>query len=51
LNGIGFGGMVKYNFNFKGIEEDFYPQTNFYFINVEKTDWLNNKNHIDEIYK
>jgi hypothetical protein len=30
--------------------EYFYPQTNFYFINVFKTDYLNDKNHIDEIY-
>jgi hypothetical protein len=51
LNGIGFGGMIKYNFNFDTIiEEDFYPQTNFYFINVSKTNYLNDKKHIDEIY-
>jgi hypothetical protein len=51
LNGIGYGGMVKYNFDFNQIvDEDFYPQTNFYFINVSKTDYLNNKNHITEIY-
>jgi hypothetical protein len=51
LNGIGFGGMIKYNFDFdKIIEEDFYPQTNFYFINTSKIDFLNDKNHIDEIY-
>jgi hypothetical protein len=51
LNGIGYGGMIKYDFNFdKIIEQDFYPQTNFYFINVLKCDYLNDKNHIDEIY-
>lgn len=51
LNGIGYGGMVKYNFNFnKIIEQDLYPQTNFYFINVSKTDYLNDKEHINEIY-
>jgi hypothetical protein len=44
LNGIGYGGMVKYNFNLDVIiKEDFYPQTNFYFINVSKTDYLNDK--------
>jgi len=30
--------------------EYFYPQTNFYFINVSKTDYLNDKDHINEIY-
>ena len=51
LNGIGYGGMVKYNFdNQRIINEDFYPQTNFYFINVSKTDYLNNSDYIDETY-
>lgn len=51
LNGIGFGGMVNYNFDLdRIIQEDFYPQTNFYFINMEKTDYLNNKNYLDETY-
>ena len=52
MNGIGFGGMVKYDFNFdRIIEEDFYPQTNFYFINVSRTDYLNDKKYLDETYK
>ena len=51
MNGIGFGGMVKYDFDNKRIiNEDFYPQTNFYFINVSKTDYLNDKDYIDETY-
>jgi hypothetical protein len=51
LNGIGFGGMVKYDFDFdRIINEDFYPQTNFYFINVSKIDYLNNHAYIDETY-
>lgn len=51
LNGIGYGGMIKYDFDFnKIIEQDFYPQTNFYFINVSKIDYLNDKEHINEIY-
>jgi len=51
LNGIGYGGMIQYNFDFNQIiKEDFYPQTNFYFINISKIDYLNDKNHIDEIY-
>jgi len=52
MNGIGFGGMVKYDFNNERIiNEDFYPQTNFYFINVSKTDYLNDKDYIDETHE
>lgn len=52
LNGIGYGGMVKYDFDFQTIiEQDFYPQTNFYFLNVAKTDWLNNERFLDETYE
>ena len=52
MNGIGYGGMEKYNFdNTKIIFEDFFPQTNFYFINVSKTDYLNDKKYLDETYK
>ena len=52
LSGIGCGGMVKYNFNFEIIEKDyFYPQSNFYILNVEKCDYINNKKYLDETYK
>jgi hypothetical protein len=51
LNGIGFGGMIKYNFDFeKIIKEDFYPQTNFYFINVSKIDYLYDKDYVNKTY-
>jgi hypothetical protein len=51
MNGIGYGGMIKYDFDFKKIiDEAFYPQTNFYFINVFKTDFLNDKAFLDETY-
>jgi hypothetical protein len=51
MNGIGYGGMVKYKFdNERIINEDFFPQTNFYFINVSKTDYLNDKEYIDKTY-
>ena len=51
MNGIGYGGMFKYDFDLDRItKEDFYPQTNFYFINVTKTDYLNDKQHLDETY-
>ena len=52
MNGIGYGGMVPYNFDFDQIvSKDFYPQTNFYFINVSKTDYLNNKEYLNETYQ
>ena len=51
MEGIGYGGMVNWNFDFdKILNEYFYPQTNFYFINVSKTDYLTDKNYIDETY-
>ena len=52
LNGIGYGGMARKNFNFDQIiTEYFFPQTNFYFINVSKTDYLTNKEYLDETYQ
>lgn len=51
LNGIGYGGMANYNFDFTRIlNEDFYPQTNFYFINVSKCDYLNDQDYLDKTY-
>jgi hypothetical protein len=51
LNGIGFGGMVKYDFDYNRIiNEDFYPQTWFYFINVDKVDYINNTDYINSTY-
>ena len=51
LNGIGYGGMVMYDFDIDRIlKEDFKPQTNFYLINVSKTDYLNDTQYIDETY-
>jgi hypothetical protein len=51
MNGIGYGGMIKYDFDFERIiAEDFYPQTNFYFINISKIDYLNDQKYLDETY-
>ena len=51
LEGIGKGGMANYNFDIdKILKEYFFPQTNFYIINVTKTDYLNNKDYINETY-
>jgi hypothetical protein len=52
LNGIGKGGMLSYNCDYDLIiEKDFYPQTNFYFIDTSKVDYLNDKDYLDETYK
>jgi len=52
LGSIGYGGMIKYNFNFEDIiKNDFFPQTNFYFINISKIDYLNDKEYLNETYK
>ena len=51
MSSIGLGGMVKYNFdNQRIINEDFVPQTNFYFINISKADYLNDKDYVDKTY-
>jgi hypothetical protein len=51
LGGIGFSGLNDYNFDFEKIfKEVFYPQTNFYFINVSKTDYLNSKQDLNDAY-
>ena len=51
FNGIGYGGMVKYNFDFDRIvKEDFYPNTNFYILNTEKIDYLYDEEIITEAF-
>ena len=51
MNGIGYGGLKKYNYDLDLVEkEDFYPQTNFYFINVSKIDYLYDKDYVNETY-
>jgi hypothetical protein len=51
MNGIGYGGMAKYNFDFdKIIKEDFFPQTNYYFIRVDKIDYLYDKEYVNQTY-
>ncbi len=52
LNGIGYGGMIPYNFDFNRIiNEEFYPQGNFYILNVSKCDFINDKKFLDETYE
>jgi len=51
MDGIGYGGMENLNFDSNKIQNEyFYPQTNFYFINVSKTDYLTDKNYINKTY-
>jgi len=50
-NGIGFGGMPKYDFDIDRIvKEDFYPQTTAYFINTTKLPELHSKDEVNEVY-
>jgi hypothetical protein len=52
LNGISYETLYLNNFNYNQIYQNhFIPQTNFYFINTSKCDYLNNKEYIDETYK
>ena len=51
-NGIGYGGMEKYNFDYEIIiKETFFPQANFYVINVSKCDYLIDKDRINKLYE
>jgi len=59
LCGFGYAGFYEpYNYTIEtaieaisDTQEFFYPQTNFYFINISKTDYLNNKEYLDETYE
>lgn len=51
MNGVGYGTLKKCNFDFdKIIKEVFYPQTNFYFIDTTKVDYLYDKEYVNETY-
>ena len=52
LNGISYETLCLNNFDYKQIyDKHFYPQTNFYLINVHKSDYLNDKVFLDETYE
>lgn len=56
LNGIGYAGAKLYDFDSERIINEylvdhFYPQTNFYFINTVKVDYLNNTQHVTNVYE
>ena len=50
LKGMGYGRMVDCNFELEKIMEVFYPQSNFYFINVPKIDYLYDKEYVNKTY-
>jgi len=51
LNGISYEDLYLNNFNYdKILKNHFYPQTNFYFINVSKCDYLNDKKYLDSTF-
>lgn len=50
LKSVGYGGMEKCNFDFNVLKDQYFPQTNFYFINVSKVDYLNDEKYLDETY-
>jgi len=52
FNGFSFETIYKNNFDLETlINNHFTPQTNFYFINVSKVDYLNNKDYLDQTYE
>jgi hypothetical protein len=52
LSGISYETLCLNNFDYKQIyDKHFYPQTNFYLINVNKSDYLNDKVFLDETYE
>lgn len=52
LPGVGYGGLQTYNFDLrKLIREDFYPQTNFYILNIDKIDYVNDKKYLDSTFE
>lgn len=52
LNGFSFETIYLNNFDPQKLSEShFTPQTNFYLINVSKTDYLTNKEYLSETYE
>jgi hypothetical protein len=52
LDGISYETLYLNNFDYEKLYlEYFYPQSNFYFINVHKSDYLNNKAYLDKTYE
>ena len=51
MNGIGYKGIEDDNFDFDAvIKNNFFPQTNFYIVNILKCDYLNDKEYLNTTY-
>lgn len=52
LNGMSYETLILNSFNYNKIfQEYFYPQTNFYILNISKCDYLNDKKYLDDTYE
>ena len=52
MNGISYETLFLNNFNYNKIfQEYFYPQTNFYILNIFKCDYLNDKKYLNDTYE
>ena len=51
LIGISYEDLYLNNFNYEKILNKFFPQTNFYFINVSKCDYLNDKEYLNTTFQ
>ena len=52
LNGISYETLYLNDFDYEQIYQNhFIPQTNFYLINISKSDYLNDKQYLDETYE
>jgi hypothetical protein len=52
LNGISYETLYLNNFDYKQIyDKHFYPQGNFYFIDISKCDFISDKTYLDETYE
>lgn len=52
LNGFSYETLLLNNFDFKKLKNyHFYPQTNFYIINISKIDYLIDENYINVTYE
>jgi len=51
LNGISYEDLLLNNFDYDKLFYDhFYPQGNFYFMDVSKCDFISNKEYLDQTY-
>lgn len=51
MNGFSFETVYRNKFDLEELDKNhFTPQTNFYFINVNKTDYLTNREYLSETY-